>query len=241
MTIKYSAPDILGQVDPGKPISGLEHLAHILPRDIVILSTPHDDNTDDLSWQELTDIITTNNLAALKRRPAGLRNYLRWKDWIEKTRLRGGVLEFIVVEKLHWEDPDDDGSGMVKLSTPVNPRFMACVKDDLKILMNDFPYAMQPGIVHIVVWTRAKIPLDSETGDLTQTSRDLINKYVDATFVKNKALRLDSKDHALWFKNWAALQSIPALEHFHVLLKNPDMKELEKLCNTGGVQINLDV
>lgn len=250
MTVSDSPPEILGPVDHLKPLAGLEHVS-VIPRDLVILATPPKpngtgDDDFDMSWQDLCDIIAQNNLAALGRRPADLRNYLRWKHYIDNTRLRGGVLEFLVTERLHWALNDDEvsnvdsKSGRIAVVPPANPRFMACVKDDLKILRNDFPYAMKPGIYHVVVWVKTKIPV-AQTGDLTPESRSLINRYVTATFVNNKALELESKNSVLWFKNWAALQSVPSLEHFHVLLLNPNSVELENLYNTGGVQIDLEL
>lgn len=229
-------PEILGKVNYLDPLNGLEHV-NVIPRDVVILSTPQaGDESDDLSWPELVQIVRTNDLSALKRRPHDLRNYLRWKHYVEKTRTRGGVLEYLLSERLHWlNTTDSDGVSVVP---PVDSRFMGCAKEDLKILRNDFPYAMRPGIVHVVVWTRTKIPLQ-ESGDITPYARTLIERYVNETFVENPRLDID-RESVIWFKNWAALQSIPALEHFHVLLRNPNVKELERLYNTGGVQISLD-
>lgn len=237
MTVdNLSPPEILGEVDPSQPLKGLEHI-EVLQRDVTILSTPQKGgDQDDLSWEELCQIINDNSLEKLKRRPHDLRNYLRWKKYIEDTRTRGGVLEFILTERLHWLNPNDTES--VSVIPPADPRFMGCTKEDLKILSNDFPYAMQPGIVHAVVWTRTKIPLQ-ESGDITPYARKLIERYVTETFVNNLKLGVD-RSNIIWFKNWAALQSIPALEHFHVLLNHPNMQELERLYNTGGVQISLD-
>lgn len=232
-----SPPEELGRVDYTNPLVGLEHI-DVIPRDVTILSTPPSaiDADDDFTWTDLRQIIDENNLSALKRRPHDLRNYLRWKHYIEETR-PGGVLEFMLTERLHWLDSSFQGNPKVKVLPPVDPRFMGCVDHDLKILSNDFPYAMQHGIVHVVVWTRTRIPL-LDTGDITPKSKVLINTYVTETFVKNKSLCIDDYS-VVWFKNWSALQSIPALEHFHVLLYNPNMKELEKLYGSGGVQIDL--
>jgi len=36
----------------------------------------------------------------------------------------------------------------------------------------------------------------------------------------------------IWFKNWAALKSVHALEHFHVMLFEPDAAFVERI--TGG-------
>jgi hypothetical protein len=35
-----------------------------------------------------------------------------------------------------------------------------------------------------------------------------------------------------WFKNWRALKSVHAVEHFHVLLRDPDMAFVARI--TGG-------
>lgn len=239
MTKELEAPEILGEVDYRTPLAGLEHV-NVIPRDVTILSTPpsssKDLHADDLSWDELRNIIETNQLQLLKRRPHDLRNYLRWKHWVEETRTRAGVLEFLVVERLHWVDEARSSDTVLEVTPPANPVFMANVREDLKILKNDFPYALAPGIVHVVVWTKAKIPV-AENGDVTEEARTLIQKYVDSTFTDLFASTAEAKDGILWFKNWAALQSIPALAHFHVLLHNPDMRRLEQLYNTGGIQV----
>jgi hypothetical protein len=36
----------------------------------------------------------------------------------------------------------------------------------------------------------------------------------------------------IWFKNWASLKSIHAVEHFHVMLFDPDMEFIRQV--TGG-------
>jgi hypothetical protein len=32
-----------------------------------------------------------------------------------------------------------------------------------------------------------------------------------------------------WFKNWASLKSVKAIEHFHVMIYKPDMKLIDEL------------
>lgn len=54
-------------------------------------------------------------------------------------------------------------------------------------------------------------------------SRARIETFVSATFVQRLAKEdhVDApEDRVLWFKNWAALQSVSALEHFHVMVKD---------------------
>lgn len=54
--------------------------------------------------------------------------------------------------------------------------------DDLKILYNDWPYGVEKGIVHLVVWTKFALEDDPETGDMTAKSRQEIDDYVQKTF-----------------------------------------------------------
>lgn len=127
------------------------------------------------------------------------------------------------------------------------------VDKDVCILWNDFPYAFEKGIFHVVVWLRTPIPIEavepSENGtseykgihattQLTKKSKALVDMYVKVNFTDNLGMK---PEDVLWFKNWAALQSIPAMEHFHVLLYNPPMDKLEKLYGTGGKPINIEI
>lgn len=57
---------------------------------------------------------------------------------------------------------------------------------DLKILCNDWPYGIDPRIVHLVVWVKFDFAEDPSTGDLTPTARKQIDDYVTATFRKGE-------------------------------------------------------
>lgn len=62
----------------------------------------------------------------------------------------------------------------------------------------------------------------NEEGYITEESRALIQKFVDATFVERLAGEgvKDAEKNVLWFKNWTGLQSVRSLEHVHILLKD---------------------
>jgi len=47
-----------------------------------------------------------------------------------------------------------------------------------------------------------------------------------------------SNDKVLWFKNWAALQSIKTIPHIHVILDHPNPKKVQALLQTGGIPID---
>jgi hypothetical protein len=53
---------------------------------------------------------------------------------------------------------------------------------DYKILYNDWPYGMEKGIVHLVVWTKFPLEDDPATGDLTSGAREEIDEFVGRTF-----------------------------------------------------------
>jgi hypothetical protein len=54
--------------------------------------------------------------------------------------------------------------------------------DDLKILCNDWPYGVEKGIVHLVIWTKFELEEDPATGDLTDAMRKEIDDFVKKTF-----------------------------------------------------------
>lgn len=113
--------------------------------------------------------------------------------------------------------------------------------ENYKILLNDWPYGFDSRIVHLVVWTKFPLPPDptSEKGDISPQTRQMISKFVRETFgvemmMKKKKKRMqkekegqrdaegDEEENVVWFLNWASLKSIHAVEHFHVLLFEPD-------------------
>lgn len=40
-----------------------------------------------------------------------------------------------------------------------------------------------------------------------------------------------TRGQVMWFKNWAALKSIHAVEHFHIMLFNPDPEFIKEVTN----------
>ena len=67
-----------------------------------------------------------------------------------------------------------------------------------------------------------RIRTDRETGDLTPESRLAVDNFVQTTFV-DRIGASNASDYVLWFKNWSGLQSVPGIDHVHVLVRNvPD-------------------
>ena len=74
------------------------------------------------------------------------------------------AMNFMLKERLHWAEP-------------VVPQGSRPFEEDgdALILMNDWPYGIDPRIVHLVVWTKFDLPDDPET-------EAEVDKFVDRTF-----------------------------------------------------------
>lgn len=161
-----------------------------------------------------------NDLGALKRKPSDLRRYL---EWSAATKAQyGSIMNYICQRRLQWPLPGS--AGMASGTTFKNPRPFAD-PEDYRILRNDWPYGLGPGIAHLVVWSRTPIPVSSDEGHLTEESRALIDGFVKKTFVGRLASDAGKRfvkpeDQVLWFKNWVGLQSVRALEHVHILVRD---------------------
>ncbi|KAI5301004.1 hypothetical protein KEM56_002044 [Ascosphaera pollenicola] len=164
------------------------------------------------TWDDIKNIIAQNNLAALRRTPSELRKYRVWSANIKMQY--GSVVNYIVRERLHWPPVDDMNTQVV------NPIPFADERD-YKILRNDWPYGFVPGISHMVVWLKNNNLELKEDGDLTDEARKLCDDFVREKFTKRlKPLFDDAPGRVLWFKNWAALQSVKALQHIHVMVRD---------------------
>lgn len=98
-----------------------------------------------------------------------MRRYLHFKHTTKRTH--GSVKNYILKERLHWSD----------LNAKAGPFVDA---DDFRILHNDWPYGIDPQIVHLVVWTKFSLPEDAATGELTAEGRALVDEFVGKTFLR---------------------------------------------------------
>ncbi|KAL2864153.1 GIG1 family protein [Aspergillus lucknowensis] len=186
-------------------------------KNISILSTP-DEHYQRQGWEVVRRIVETNQIDQFQRIPSDLRRYLEYKEQI--VAKYGSVMRFVVKERLRW------GDGTAEDLTP-NGRPFEYDAEDIRILHNDWPYGLAHGIVHLVVWTKFALEDDPETDDLTPRARKEIDEYVKQTFCSQIA-----PHQVVWFKNWRSLKSVHDVEHFHVMLHNPDPTFVQEI--TGG-------
>lgn len=136
---------------------------------------------------------------------------MAWSADIKKQY--GSMTNYLIQHRLPWGSPPFTYISSVAFEEP----------SDYKILLNDWPYGLTPDITHIVVWSKTPIETDGTKGDVTDESREIIEEFVERTFAK----RLGDSKRVTWFKNWVSLQSVRALEHIHVLVKDATKEDLE--------------
>ncbi|EEH48302.2 uncharacterized protein PADG_04386 [Paracoccidioides brasiliensis Pb18] len=194
-----------------------EYLRNLPQKSIQCLSMP-DAQYQRQSWERVTTIVDSNQIHLLQRAPSDLRRYLEFIARVKATY--GSLLSFVVQKRLGWEG-DLEPRGQRPFEHP----------DDFKILYNDWPYGVEEDIVHLVVWTKFELEDDPATDDLTPRMRREIDAFVERTFRSKMPA-----EKVIWFKNWKSLKSIHGIEHFHVMLYQPDPVFLRDITN-GDVPV----
>ncbi|TWU74498.1 hypothetical protein ED733_005416 [Metarhizium rileyi] len=165
-----------------------------------------------LTWQEVCAIIQENRLEAFQRMPSELRRYKAFTFTMAKQY--GNIASFILEKRLRWQ-------------VPVQPRGEPFqYADDVRILWNDWPYGLDKRVVHLVVWTKFELKARQTNGDLTDKTRAEIDAFVTRTF----RTRVPA-ENVIWFRNWTSLKSIHDVEHFHVMMYNPDPDFIREVTN----------
>ncbi|KAG0786665.1 hypothetical protein G6F57_015115 [Rhizopus arrhizus] len=87
-------------------------------------------------WEEILHYVAINQVSQLRRKREDEIVYRKWTlETIEKYK---SIENYLIKEKLHFPD--------------IHPSYL--------ILPNDFPYSVEPGTEHILIWS--KEPLMSE-------------------------------------------------------------------------------
>lgn len=145
----------------------------------------------------------------------------------------GSVTAYILRERLHWDAlPSSDPAAGPRFAFRNATPFADAA--DFKILKNDWPYGLAPGITHICVWLKTPIPVAPDTGDLTARSREMVQAFVEAVFVGRLREVLgerEARDRVVWFKNWTGLQSVRGIDHVHVLVRGAPEEVLAEWTN----------
>ncbi|PVH18214.1 uncharacterized protein CXQ87_001132 [Candidozyma duobushaemuli] len=168
------------------------------------------------TWPEVKDIVRYNDLDA----------YLAFKRLLKQQN--STVFRHIVTQTLGWRRLEElDGVKDDKITVEASGDPIFTNPDDLKIVRNDFPYYFEDDVTHLCVWTKKKIESDpnSSIGDLSQETRNIIERYVDQTF------------NLVWFRNWEALQSVKEISHVHVVVKGMTREQVAQVLGTPGIPL----
>ncbi|KAF1816703.1 hypothetical protein P152DRAFT_505233 [Eremomyces bilateralis CBS 781.70] len=186
-----------------------EYLQRCTEREKMILGMP-DSALEPLGWDAIKKIVHSSRIDDFRRKPS---DHRRYKHYMHELKAKyGSVAEFIRKKRLGWS-PEDLDPNLTPFRRP----------EDIKVLYNDWPYLIHEKIVHLVVWTKFALPEDPDTGLLTEKSKEEIEDYMNSTFT------MVDQSERIWFRNWRALKSIKSVEHFHVMLKNPDPRVIAEM------------
>ena len=143
------------------------------PKDQEILRTRQSDYTL-MTWKELSQYVADNRLDVFQRTPLDLRKYRAFNYQV--IQQYGSIMNFIQTVKLKWP-------------SPIVPKGKAFeFEEDVCVQYNDWPYGIDPEVVHLVVWTKFALEEAGEEGDLSDAERKRIDDYVQKTFRDEKSL-----------------------------------------------------
>lgn len=179
-----------------------------------------DEDFHRITWSDLRSIIANNELEELKRVPSDLRRYLAWSHEIKQKY--GGITNFVISQRLFWKPISAEGAPEFEYHSSVP----FADGRDFAVLVNDWPYGFEEGIVHLLVWTKTRIAVDDTRGDVTAESRRCLVDFVERYFVEE--LGPGGGEKVLWFKNWVSLQSVRGVDHVHVLVRDVPEEALMK-------------
>lgn len=126
---------------------------------------------------------------------------------------------FVMQTRLEWQ-PSASSTPEKGLSFDFESPIPFKSPNDYKILPNDWPYGLDEGISHLIVWLKNRLEIQPPYGDMTPNARKQVEDFVEERFVKPIAKLTGGTDSVLWFKNWVALQSVPGIDHVHILVRN---------------------
>lgn len=198
------------------------------------------------TWEEITTIIDNNKLQFFARSGEETEKYHNFKHSLNQKKTT--IFKHLLVNELHWFNPqDNNGINDISLIDDCNLKVVSHSPtnkiftngDDLKILRNNFPYYFEPTVKHYCIWSKIPIPSDvnNELGDMSPTTKKIIESYVVKTFVQGFGI---SRNDLVWFRNWGALQSVKSISHIHVIINGVTLEQEQQFLNGCGLPLTED-
>ncbi|KAI8985863.1 hypothetical protein BDB01DRAFT_786592 [Pilobolus umbonatus] len=131
-------------------------------------------------WEEIVHYVSKNQVSKLRRNKS---DEIVYRAWTKQALIDYGTIEnYLLKEKLHFPSPESSNRPVVL------------------VLPNDFPYSVDPGIDHILIWSQE--PLQAEYIESILESR------YDRTLYE-----------WVYFVNPPEWQSVRRLPHVHVFIR----------------------
>lgn len=159
-----------------------------------------------------------NRLELFKRWPSDLRRYAKWS--FETRAAYGTIPNYIMKERLYWQPLATSTAQTGPLFDVKDPVPFADSKD-YRILPNDWPYGLEKSMTHIIIWLKNRLETEPVKGELTPTAQKQVEAFVQKTFIDRVKDLPGTEDTIMFFKNPTILQSVPGLEHIHVICRLP--------------------
>lgn len=165
----------------------------------------HQEEAQGWKWEQIKEIIESGELARLKRSRQMTDKYHE-----HKKRTAGLDMNQYVLQKLGWslDEPQLENAAAKAFSSSTLYAVRA----------NDFPYNFEPGVVHLVLWSKVALPVHSPDKAVRTAARARMNAFLQAQPLLRPLL---SSGHVAWFVNYPELQSVARIFHAHVLLFFP--------------------
>ncbi|CAI4036810.1 hypothetical protein SMKI_16G1080 [Saccharomyces mikatae IFO 1815] len=162
-------------------------------------------DVQECKWEEIQDIIESGELARLKRS-----RQMTEKYHDHKKRTAGLDMNQYILQKLGWLPDESHCEDTIAKAFSETALYA--------VRANDFPYSFEPGVVHLVLWSKIALPVHSPDKAMRNAARARIGAFLQA----QPSLRpLIETDHVAWFVNYPELQSVARIFHAHVLLYFP--------------------
>ncbi|KAG7193080.1 uncharacterized protein KQ657_001197 [Scheffersomyces spartinae] len=151
------------------------------------------------SWEDCGDIIGRNDLSKFCRNSEQTAIYQTLKSKLQEEH--SSIFKHVLNTQLGWYDPKLNGNKRIEDLKDTEIVVAETTEEDLtkpvyedatqiKILLNDFPYDVEPGITHFVVWYRGLVPVTDSKGDISSETRNQMYLYVKNKFIEDNRARL---------------------------------------------------
>ncbi|CCH62637.1 hypothetical protein TBLA_0H03560 [Henningerozyma blattae CBS 6284] len=174
------------------------------------------------SWPEIQTIIKSGQLPELRRTPECNDKYQLFK---KNLASRNVSVAQHMLNQLGWNMDENNRlnqTGFPDLESKVKASFAS--RESFKILQNDFPYSYDPQIVHLLIWSKIKLPIYKDE------SINLKNEELNSKINRFLKLNMEGRENVIdydWFINYTVLQSIEAVSHIHLLVYLKDVESFD--------------